>query len=238
MNGFKDRHYIDRLFGELKEHDAAYRAWLDDAARTDEERAAPAHEGPFARQLFEVGCGVGNAFLPLQRDFPWLRCVGVDISSRAVRMAAEREDFDAARTAVWPCDLAKEPLPAGVNERPSDFATLIFVLSAIAPAEMPAVLRKAHDSLRPGGLFLVRDYGAWDMAMLRFKAKNYIDEFEYARHNGTLTYFFTLDKMRALMEEAGFEVLECVYHRKIIRNVKRDLTMKRVWIHVKARRPP
>jgi len=49
--------------------------------------------------------------------------------------------------------------------------------------------------------------------------------------------WYDLESFGKLLEEAGFQILKNVYHRKCIRNVKRDLTMKRVWLYAKAQKP-
>lgn len=45
----------------------------------------------------------------------------------------------------------------------------MYSLSAMDPEALPRVARKLHAALRPGGRLLLRDYGRWDEAQLRFK---------------------------------------------------------------------
>jgi len=47
----------------------------------------------------------------------------------------------------------------------------MYALSAMAPEAMPAVARKLFSLLKPGGRVLLRDYGRWDEAQLRFKVR-------------------------------------------------------------------
>lgn len=58
-----------------------------------------------------------------------------------------------------------------------DFITMIFFLSAIHPAEHEQVIKKLARCLKVGGSILFRDYGAYDLAMLRFinKGKGILD---------------------------------------------------------------
>ncbi len=63
----------------------------------------------------------------------------------------------------------------------ADAALLIFTLSALAPCEMPAMLRHAWGALRPGGLLLFRDYGRFDMAQLRFPGSQMLGDNLYRR---------------------------------------------------------
>jgi SAM-dependent methyltransferase len=57
----------------------------------------------------------------------------------------------------------------------ADLVLLMYSLSAMAPEAMPHVARKLHDVLRPGGRVLLRDYGRWDEAQLRFKVRTSLD---------------------------------------------------------------
>jgi hypothetical protein len=59
----------------------------------------------------------------------------------------------------------------------------------------------------------------------------------YARHDGTRTYFFSLQTLSALLQSVGFEIEQNVYHYRVVRNVKEQKSMKRNWIQCKARRP-
>ncbi|KAJ0970283.1 hypothetical protein J5N97_023160 [Dioscorea zingiberensis] len=92
-----------------------------------------------------------------------------------------------------------------------DFVTLIFTLSAVPLQNMPFVLAQCFSALKPGCLLLFRDYGLYDMTMLRFPVKQKVGDREYMRLDGTLSYFFSLDIVRDLFVSAGFIELELEY---------------------------
>lgn len=58
-----------------------------------------------------------------------------------------------------------------------DFVTMIFFLSAIHPKEHSKVIKKIAERMKVGGCLLFRDYGLFDLAMMRFikKKKGIID---------------------------------------------------------------
>lgn len=84
-----------------------------------------------------------------------------------------------------------------------DFSTLIFFLSAIHPKEHLQVIQKIAAKLTLGGCILFRDYGAYDLAMLRFINKRKgildIDQMLFKRGDNTLACFFEMEKLNKLM---------------------------------------
>ena len=94
-----------------------------------------------------------------------------------------------------------------------DFITMIFFLSAIHPQEHEQVMRKLARKLKVGGCVLFRDYGAYDLAMLRFikKKKGIIDieKMVFIRGDNTLACFFEIENLQPIMEKCGFL---CVKH--------------------------
>jgi SAM-dependent methyltransferase len=81
-------------------------------------------------------------------------------SSTAATVAAPVESASnvGGRCAAWVVDLVHEDLPSMLRENHLDFATLIFVLSAIHPTKMPLVLAKLHRALKKDeGVLFLRD---------------------------------------------------------------------------------
>lgn len=230
-NFFKNRYYIHREIPELEKTMEKYDA---DLKVSQDGSCLP----PTPIVLTEVGCGVGNAIVPLMEDFPNLTFQACDCASSAVSLMATQPSYDASRCVSDVCDIAKQPLPFPRGS--SDFATLIFVLSALSPQTMPFCMREVRRVLKPNGILFIRDYALYDMTMLRFKKGSKVRERLYMRGDGTRTYFFDKEEMCALLRQTGFIVgdEDVVYIRKTVENRKTKLEMKRTWIQVKCRADP
>ncbi|KAK3241320.1 hypothetical protein CYMTET_48901 [Cymbomonas tetramitiformis] len=119
----------------------------------------------------------------------------------------------------------------------ADHALLVFVASAVHPARTVTFLRHAAAAVRPGGCLLFRDYGLYDMTMLRFPAAQRLDERLYKRQDGTLTFFFTVEDLHRLCAELGLQLVECEYCCVELVNRKNKKPMRRVFVHARMRIP-
>ncbi|XP_010528788.1 PREDICTED: methyltransferase-like protein 6 [Tarenaya hassleriana] len=118
-----------------------------------------------------------------------------------------------------------------------DFVTLIFTLSAVPQKRMPRAIKECYSVLKPGGLLLFRDYGLYDMTMLRFEPEKCVGFREYMRSDGTLSYFFCLDTVKRLFTGAGFIEVELEYCCVKSVNRRKGKMMNRVWVHGKFQKP-
>ncbi|KAK2402618.1 Methyltransferase family protein [Trifolium repens] len=118
-----------------------------------------------------------------------------------------------------------------------DFITLIFTLSAVPLERMPRSIKECFTVLKPGGMVLFRDYGLYDMTMLRFESDKRVGFREYMRSDGTRSYFFCLNTVRNLFLDAGFIELELDYCCVKSVNRKKGKSMRRVWVHGKFQKP-
>ncbi|MBA0561377.1 hypothetical protein Golob_018213 [Gossypium lobatum] len=94
---------------------------------------------------------------------------------------------------------------------------------------MPTALRECFSVLKPGGMLLFRDYGLYDMTMLRFEPNQRVGFREYMRSDGTRSYFFCLDTVKNLFNCAGFIQLEIEYCCVKSVNRRNGKSMQRVW---------
>lgn len=191
---YKHRRYLHSDFPELAEI----------AAQPSGQADGKAAEGAL---VLEIGCGPGNAALPLLAQYPRLRICASDISPTAVRLLTAHPSFPADRCSACVWDVADaRGLPASVAEGSADAALLIFVLSALPPDAFARAAGNVFRALKPGGVLLFRDYGLSDEKQRKFtKGGTKLGEGWYARQNGTMVYFFDTAEVDALFASSGFE---------------------------------
>ncbi|KND00037.1 uncharacterized protein SPPG_04381 [Spizellomyces punctatus DAOM BR117] len=213
-NFFKDRHWTDREFPELR----------------------PSGGEKSSKKLLELGCGVGNFLYPLLDINQELFIYACDLSTRAVDFVKADPKYAEGRCKAFVCDITKSPLTDSIPAESLDLISALFVLSAVPPANMSASIENLKTVLKPGGIVLFRDYGLYDAAQLRFKPGSKMDENFYVRQDGTFSYFFSTERLEELFKVAGFEVLENQYVVKTVVNRKRDLSMERVFVQARFRK--
>ncbi|GAU20558.1 hypothetical protein TSUD_33050 [Trifolium subterraneum] len=220
---FKERRYLLKEFPELLS-------------------SSPSNSNP---KLLEVGCGNGSTILPILRANKDIVVYACDCSDETLEKATEIITANAA-------DLFKHHFKEdnGLHLRDScssdefdrcvggvDFITLIFTLSAVPLERMPRSIKECFTVLKPGGMVLFRDYGLYDMTMLRFESDKRVGFREYMRSDGTRSYFFCLNTVRNLFLGAGFIELELDYCCVKSVNRKKGKSMRRVWVHGKFQKP-
>jgi len=130
----------------------------------------------------------------------------------------------------------------------ADVILCVFVLSAVDPAHAETFVRQLYQTTKPGGTVAFRDYGVFDLPMMRFPPKAYRSSAEFdfdgrsprlfCRGDGTLARFFHCETIQKLFEEAGFtEIEELRYATVFNHNRKTKQKMKRVFVHGKFRKP-
>ena len=205
-NFFKDRHYLVREFG-LKEMGSGL--------------------------FVELGCGVGNALVPLVVQHENIVGVGLDCSQVAIDLLNGR-DKPNARCRGLVMDMTKEEWPqevADLCEGKADYVSLIFSLSACHPETHRTVVKNVKRLLKPGGFVLFRDYAKFDLAQLRFADKQALlaDNF-YVRGDGTKAKFFAEEEVAQLFGEEDWHNEHLKVHAKKFVNRKDNVHMHRLWI--------
>lgn len=144
-------------------------------------------------RYLEIGCGVGNMLFPIMKQFNHWTFYAFDFSKNAINLLNKRireSNYDKEKVNVFVGDLTDHEfcwLYSFV-----DLITAIFVLSSIHPEKLTVAIKNLKKCLKPGGTVIVRDYGIYDYAMLRFGRNSKIAERFYARQDGTRTFYFML----------------------------------------------
>ncbi|CAD6887565.1 unnamed protein product [Tilletia controversa] len=191
---FKDRHWTDSEFSELKANnpsnaaaDGAQKPSGSQEQTTAVEELEPGiiSSAPDSRPpvLLEVGCGVGNTVYPLIEKSDVLKVHCCDFSPRAVDFVKLHSLYTPERVHAFVHDLAtpEEALHSIVAKHPigpPTVITMFFVLSAIPPEYHLNVLKALAQCLRLSGeesqhenVLLFRDYGHLDLAQVRFHVR-------------------------------------------------------------------
>ncbi|KAI8923631.1 S-adenosyl-L-methionine-dependent methyltransferase [Entophlyctis helioformis] len=214
---FKDRHWLRLEFPELFER----------LPRDSEETFT----------LCEMGCGAGNTVFPFLQEAGEAKVFvyACDYSKEAVGVVKGSELYDESRCKGIVYDITAPDIPPEIAPGSVDVCTCIFVLSAIHPSTWAQAVRNLYKMLKPGGLVLLRDYGRYDLAQLRFKPARVLEENFYVRGDGTRVYFFTNEELATMF--SGFEVVQNGIDRRLLVNRTRKLKMYRSWVQAKLRKP-
>ena len=237
---FKDRHYLATEWSELKADDGPD---ADDAEHDEVRSLCAGGSGSSELVLLEAGCGAGNTLLPLLRANPSLRVYAFDFSEKAVQLVMDDPLYQTGRIVAAVGDLTTGELPATISGCEAHLCTLMFVLSAISEAKMPAALRAVRAGVRDGGLVLFRDYAVGDGAQLRLqqsRAAKQLDETArfFVRQDGTRAYYFGAEQLCDMWEAAGFDVLRCEYSARQTINHKKGVALDRRYVTAKFRKRP
>ncbi|KAJ3315146.1 Methyltransferase-like protein 6 [Boothiomyces sp. JEL0838] len=210
-NFFKDRHWTEREFPEL--------------GKVGKDR-----------KLLEIGCGVGNFVFPLLKANPELFIYCCDFSPKAIELVQQNSEYDPTRCKAFVCDMTTRDLLNEIEPNSIDLLSSIFCLSAVPPQKIDVCMENIAKVLKPGGIFMFRDYGLYDASQLRFKSENKIDERFYVRGDGTFTLFFTPAYLQAICEKVGLEMIENDYVLKEVINRKKELSMDRIFVQGRFRK--
>ncbi|XP_028042908.1 methyltransferase-like protein 2 [Bombyx mandarina] len=238
---FKDRHWLFTEFPELAPDNtsAPVRVFSETANHGNKQNTTFSSTNDTIRNIFEIGCGVGNTIFPILQysQDPKLFVYGCDFSSKAIEIMKQNELYNTDRCKVFVLDATEADWNVPFKENSIDIVVLIFVLSAIDPQKMPQVIKNTFKYLKPGGLVVFRDYGLYDLAQLRFKKGRCISNNFYARGDKTRVYFFTQEEINKLFTGEGFIEEQNLVDRRLQVNRGKMLTMYRVWIQAKYRKP-
>ncbi len=147
---YKDRHYLHVVYPEIVS------PWRNQSTQGYEDKAVDHDDSPL--HMLEVGCGVGNAVLPLLDLNPRLHVTAIDFARSAIEILKRHPSVEATgRLAAHACCIVRDEVPVAAASQ--DLVLCMFVLSAIGPQHQLQAIKKIAAALKPGGKLLVRDYG-------------------------------------------------------------------------------
>ena len=144
---------------------------------------------PRPRNVLDFGCGDGFTTPILHRILGAEMCTGVDVSAKSLDVARKHFATEHIRYEIL------EDLQA---EGQMDLAYCNGVFHHIAPAERADALGLIRDALKPGGLFAFWENNSWNPA-----TRYIISHCPFDKDAILLSPL----KARALLKEAGFEIL-------------------------------
>lgn len=187
-------------------------------------------------KILEIGCGVGNTVIPVLEKNDSSFVYGCDYAESAIEILKNHERLNQesfqTRSKVFVQDVRQEIDSEIIPDESLDIIVSIFCLSALHPESMQSCIDNLLKKLKPGGLFLFRDYGRYDMAQLRFKDKSCVGKNLYKRGDGTLSYFFTEEDVETLFEKSCSK-LQLITDGRMQVNRARQLKMYRMWVQAK-----
>jgi methyltransferase-like protein 6 len=189
---FKDRHYLEKAFPE---EFLVSSEQVQDHHHQQQQSSSSSSSKP--KTLVEIGCGVGNAILPLleedwddegdgdgtnrqqSRRSEWTVIHGLDISQQAITLLQQEPRFisfnergrklsqNEQQQAVYGHVCDISKEIPNSCKGISDVTTLLFCLSAIDPSDMIVATQNVISTLKPGGILVFRDYGRYDEAQMK-----------------------------------------------------------------------
>lgn len=138
----------------------------------------------------QLGCGVGNAGLPLSEENSSAFLYCCDYSAVAIDLLKADSRYNPKRMKAFVADITKQgSLSKEIPVGSVDVATAIFALSANSPASLYEAALELKAVLKPEtGTALVRDYAAGDLAEERLESQGQhrnLSEHMYSRGDGT-----------------------------------------------------
>uniref|UniRef100_A0A6G1SCQ8 tRNA N(3)-methylcytidine methyltransferase n=1 Tax=Aceria tosichella TaxID=561515 RepID=A0A6G1SCQ8_9ACAR len=228
---FKDRKWVFSEFPELLQ--GITMGSLQDHTTTE----------PY--QIFEVGCGVGNAVVHILNNNtqPNLRIYCCDLSEVAIETLKKRDFYLQQPDSViaFQADVCREfesNVLTRIEPNSQNFIMLIFTLSAFKPELMRQAIRNLTTLLRPGGMILFRDYAQYDLTQLRFKGSALLRDNYYIRSDGTTSYYFTKETVRELFtgDDSPLVEVELKLDNRLLVNRLKGIKMCRCWIQGKFKK--
>lgn len=152
--------------------------------------------------------------------------IASDYSSSAIKILQKKLQLNENLLSIFTWDILT-PCPELISS--VDCTLCIFVLSALSPNNHKTAFENILSVMPSGSVILFRDYGDCDMTMFRHTRR--LDTYLFQRTDNTLCFYFTLDYLHELCAACDLKIEEIKYATVNNVNRKKNLIMKRVFVH-------
>jgi chemotaxis methyl-accepting protein methylase len=156
---------------------------------------------PLSGRVLDLGCGHGLLSMAMALQAPGRTVLGIDHDEARIELA-RRASREIPNLELRPGSLLTPP--AG----PFSGITAIDVMHYFEPEAQREILRRAHESLEPGGCLLVREVDPTSGLASRFNRfyEKLATGTGFTRAGKKGLHFRSPDGWKTLLSEAGFEV--------------------------------
>ncbi len=154
-------------------------------------------------RLLDLGCGTGTLMLALKGRCPACQVAGIDIDADAMRIARRKAAAAGADVTFFKASITREDALAVLGEEAFDTIVSCLVFHHLTRDGKLAAMQLAWRALRPGGRFLLADWGPMRTWRERtaFLPVRLLDGLETTADNAA-------GRLPAMLAEAGFENVE------------------------------
>lgn len=105
------------------------------------------------KRILDFGCGAGASSIILQRMFPEVKIVGIDLSSKLISLAKARADHYQFDKLFFFCSPDSKTLPENIGK--FDYVVLSALFEHLLPDERGPVLQQIWSLLNPNGILFL-----------------------------------------------------------------------------------
>ena len=193
------------------------------------------------KEVCDLGCGIGTQSLCFASHGAMV--IGVDISKQSLSIAHRRAlATGLEKQIIWVAANIEDYAPTGLKET----FDLVYAFGSIhhTPTPLKAVM-SAHHLLKPGGTFKLMLYHRRSLKVLSILVRNCRQYFHWksidkvvaleseAQTGCPITYTYTKDSARAMLERAGFCIesldIEHIFPYKVTDYIKGQYVLAWPW---------
>lgn len=202
--------------------------------------------------LIDFGCGHGGSCVSFLMDILCfepakdISFVGLDTSSVAIGNCEWylQDKFASHQNLKLHLKTADLTQPVSLDVPLGISGLIIFTLSAAPPIQFGQFLKNVSNLVEENGVIAFRDYALYDMVHMRCvrkqlrKIKTTLDIPTFEKEDGVLVTFFTIEYLKELFLQHGFETIRIRYSTVELKNKKSLEKMRRCFVSAVFRKRP